>query len=102
MSRITGQAAGVGMEFLECMYFFCLRFEKRYILTYDSKAFRCDINEEKFLTAGRKLIDLGLAQAGYNYVNSMYSPALSGPNHCCRRRNPINVNIDAKSTTAGL
>ncbi|KAI5837182.1 glycoside hydrolase superfamily [Morchella snyderi] len=32
-------------------------------------AFRCDINEEKFLTAGQKLIDLGLAKAGYNYVN---------------------------------
>ncbi|KAL0638311.1 hypothetical protein Q9L58_002613 [Maublancomyces gigas] len=32
-------------------------------------AFRCDINEDKFLTAGRKLIELGLDKAGYQYVN---------------------------------
>ncbi|KAF1986732.1 glycoside hydrolase family 27 protein [Aulographum hederae CBS 113979] len=32
-------------------------------------AFNCDINEEKFLTAAQKMIDLGFKDAGYEYVN---------------------------------
>ncbi|KAL7268830.1 hypothetical protein RUND412_008530 [Rhizina undulata] len=32
-------------------------------------AFYCDISEEKFLLAGQKIIELGLAEAGYEYVN---------------------------------
>ncbi|KAH8692767.1 alpha-galactosidase 1 [Talaromyces proteolyticus] len=32
-------------------------------------AFNCDIDEDKFLTAAQKLKDLGLADAGYEYVN---------------------------------
>ncbi|KAF2497240.1 glycoside hydrolase [Lophium mytilinum] len=32
-------------------------------------AFNCDINETKFLVAANKLVDLGLKDVGYNYVN---------------------------------
>lgn len=32
-------------------------------------AFRCDIHEDKFLTAAREMVSLGLKDAGYNFVN---------------------------------
>ncbi|KAF2663935.1 glycoside hydrolase [Microthyrium microscopicum] len=32
-------------------------------------AFHCDIDESKFLTAAQKIVDLGLKDAGYEYVN---------------------------------
>lgn len=32
-------------------------------------AFRCDIDEDKFLTAAQKMIDLGLKDIGFEYVN---------------------------------
>ncbi|KAF2395946.1 putative alpha-galactosidase B [Trichodelitschia bisporula] len=32
-------------------------------------SFHCDIDENKFLTAAQKLVDLGLKDAGYEYVN---------------------------------
>ncbi|KAI5798691.1 glycoside hydrolase superfamily [Pyronema domesticum] len=32
-------------------------------------AFHCDIHEDKFLVAAQKMIDLGLKDAGYEYVN---------------------------------
>ncbi|KAF2143327.1 glycoside hydrolase family 27 protein [Aplosporella prunicola CBS 121167] len=32
-------------------------------------AFACDINEEKFLTAANKFVELGFKDAGYEYVN---------------------------------
>ncbi|KAF8242590.1 alpha-galactosidase precursor [Wilcoxina mikolae CBS 423.85] len=32
-------------------------------------AFRCDIDERKFLVAAQKMVDLGLKDAGYEYVN---------------------------------
>lgn len=32
-------------------------------------AFRCDISEEKFLTAADKILEFGLEGLGYEYVN---------------------------------
>ncbi|RPB15728.1 glycoside hydrolase [Morchella conica CCBAS932] len=32
-------------------------------------AFRCDIHEDKFLIAAQEIIDLGLKDAGYEYIN---------------------------------
>lgn len=32
-------------------------------------AFRCDIHEDKFLVAAQEMVDLGLKDAGYTYVN---------------------------------
>ncbi len=35
-------------------------------------AFYCDINETAIMTAANKLVDLGLKDAGYEYVNSNF------------------------------
>lgn len=35
-------------------------------------AYNCDINEDHFLDAAQAMIDTGLEDAGYNYVNSQY------------------------------
>ena len=37
-------------------------------------AYNCDINEDHFLDAAQYMIDTGLKDAGYNYVNSKYLP----------------------------
>jgi len=34
----------------------------------------CDIDEAKFLAAAQKMIDTGLKDAGYSYVNSQRYP----------------------------
>ena len=33
-------------------------------------AFNCDVNETKILTAANEIVNLGLKDAGYEYVNS--------------------------------
>lgn len=35
-------------------------------------AYGCEVNDEKIKTAASELIDFGLKDVGYNYVNSQY------------------------------
>lgn len=45
------------------------------ILGWNSwNAFRCDINEMKILAAANAIIDLGLKDLGYEYVNCVLRP----------------------------
>ena len=37
-------------------------------------AYHCDITEDKFLTAAQVIVEQGLLDAGYNYVNSEFLP----------------------------
>lgn len=37
-------------------------------------AYHCDIDEDKFLSAAKVIVDSGLKDAGYSYVNSMLLP----------------------------
>jgi alpha-galactosidase len=44
-------------------------------------AFACDVSEEKILTAAKEIVDLGLKDAGYEYVNSeSFTPHSMIPN----------------------
>lgn len=37
-------------------------------------AFGCDVNETKIMTAANEVVNLGLKDAGYEYINSPFHP----------------------------
>jgi alpha-galactosidase len=37
-------------------------------------AFACNVSEDKIMTAANEMVNLGLKDAGYEYVNSKASP----------------------------